>query len=48
MKGLGAAEHVALKVAANSRRWRKNSAMLLNTALPNSYDNRMGVPRLAG
>ena len=47
MKRLGAAEDVARKVAANSRRWWKNSAKLLNTALPNSYYDRMGVPRLA-
>jgi len=47
MKRLGAAEEVARKVAANSRRWWKNSAKLLNTALPNSYYDRMGVPRLA-
>jgi RNA-directed DNA polymerase len=47
MKRLGAAEDVARKVAANSRRWWKNSEKLLNTALPNSYYDRMGVPRLA-
>ena len=47
MKRLGAAEEVARKVAANSRRWWKNSAKLLNIPLPNSYYDRMGVPRLA-
>ena len=47
MKRLGAAEDVARKVAANSRRWWKNSEKLLNTALRNSYYDRMGVPRLA-
>jgi len=47
MKRLGAAEDVARKVAANSRRWWKNSAKLLNIPLPNSYYDRMGVPRLA-
>lgn len=47
MKRLGAAEDVARQVAANSRRWWKNSAKLLNTALPNSYYDRVGVPRLA-
>lgn len=46
MKRLGAAEDVARKVAANSRSWWKNSAKLLNTALPNRYYDRMGVPRL--
>jgi len=47
MTRLGAAEDVARKVAANSRRWWKNSAKLLHTGLPNSYYDRMGVPRLA-
>lgn len=47
MKRLGANEHAALSVAKNSRRWWKNSARLLHTALPNSYYERMGVPRLA-
>jgi RNA-directed DNA polymerase len=47
MKRLGAAEDVARKVAANSRRWWRNSAKLLNIALPNSYYDRMGIPRLA-
>ncbi len=47
MRRLGAAEDVARKVAGNSRRWWKNSAKLLNTALPNSYYDRIGVPRLA-
>jgi len=48
MKRLGATEDAAREVAANSRRWWKNSSMLLNTALPTSYYDRMGVPRLAG
>lgn len=47
MRRLGVNEDAALQVAANSRRWWKNSAMLLNTALPTSYYDRMGVPRLA-
>ena len=47
MKRLGAAEDVARKVAGNSRRWWKNSAKLLNVALPNRFYDRMGVPRLA-
>jgi len=46
MKRLGATEDAAREVAANSRRWWKNSSMLLNTALPTSYYDRMGVPRL--
>lgn len=48
MKRLGANEDAARQVAGNSRRWWKNSAMLLNIALPTSYYDRMGVPRLVG
>jgi group II intron reverse transcriptase/maturase len=47
MKRLGAKEDVALQVAANARRWWKNSAKLLHTALPNSYYDAVGVPSLA-
>jgi len=48
MKRLGANEDAARQVAGNSRRWWKNSSMLLNVALPTSYYDRAGVPRLAG
>jgi group II intron reverse transcriptase/maturase len=48
MRRLGANEDAARQVAANSRRWWKNSARLRNTALPTSDYDRMGVPRLAG
>jgi RNA-directed DNA polymerase len=47
MKRLGANEDAARQVAANSRRWWRNSSKLLNTALPTSYYDRKGVPRLA-
>src|SRR5713226_5209965 len=47
MKRLGANEDAARQVAGNSRRWWENPAQLLNTALPTSYYDRMGVPRLA-
>ena len=47
MRRLGANGTAARQVAANSRSWWRNSAMLLNTALPTSYYDRMGVPRLA-
>lgn len=47
LKRLGANEDTARRVAANSRRWWRNSSLLLNTALPTSYYDRMGVPRLA-
>ena len=43
----GAQEDVARKVAANSRRRWKNSAMALNIALPARYYDDIGVPRLA-
>jgi RNA-directed DNA polymerase len=38
----------ASKVAGNSRRWWRNSAMALNAALPNDLFRRLGVPKLAG
>jgi hypothetical protein len=43
----GTAEDVARMVAGNSRRWWRNSAMMLNVALPNTYFDAAGVPRLA-
>jgi len=48
MTRLGANEVAARQVAANSRRWWRNSGMLLNVALPTSYHDRAGLPRLAG
>jgi group II intron reverse transcriptase/maturase len=48
MMRLGANEDAARQVAGNSRRWWRNSAKLLHTALPTGYYDRMGVPRLAG
>ena len=35
------------QVAANGRRWWRNSAMALNMALPNELFDQLGVPRLA-
>ena len=46
MKRLGAEEDEARRVAANTRRWWKNSSMLLNSVLPTSYYDGEGVPRL--
>lgn len=43
----GTQRWIALKVAANSRRWWKNSAKSLNGALPNKLFDELGVPRLA-
>lgn len=37
----------AATVAANGRRWWKNSAKLINAAFPISYFDQLGVPRLA-
>lgn len=48
MRRLGASERDAREVAGNSRRWWKNSSILLNFALPTSYYDRAGVPRLSG
>ena len=36
----------ASRVAANARRWWKNSAMSLNAAIPNRYFDGLGLPRL--
>lgn len=40
------AEQAAI-VAGNSRRWWRNSGLLLNRALPIRYFDQLGVPRLA-
>jgi RNA-directed DNA polymerase len=37
----------ARRVAANSQRWWRNSAMALHIALPNRLFDQLGVPRLA-
>jgi RNA-directed DNA polymerase len=44
---LGAAPSVAKQVAANSRRWWRNSDRLLKTVLTIAYFDRLGVPRLS-
>jgi hypothetical protein len=44
---LGAASSVAKRVAANSRRWWRNSDGLLKTVLTIDYFDRLGVPRLS-
>jgi hypothetical protein len=44
-RGLG--RDAAAQVAANTRRWWRNSSMAIHIALPTSYYDRMGVPRLA-
>jgi len=43
----GTPEDVARRVAANSRRWWRNSAKALNIAMPAQYFNDRGLPKLA-
>jgi RNA-directed DNA polymerase len=47
LKVLGATEDAAKRVAANSRRWWRNSAKLLNSVLTIAYFDRLGLPRLS-
>ena len=47
LKALGAAENVAKRVAANSRRWWRNSDGLIKTVLTIAHFDRLGVPRLS-
>ena len=44
---LGASRSVARTIAANSHRWWRNSAKLLNSVLTMAYFDRLGVPRLS-
>ena len=44
---LGASPRVARRIAANSRCWWRNSAMLLNGVLTIGYFDRLGLPRLS-
>lgn len=44
---LGASTEDARRVAANSRRWWRNSRLLLNRVMPVAYFDRLGVPRLS-
>ena len=44
---LGASPDHAATIAANTRRWWRNSAMLLNAVLPIRYFDRLGLPRLS-
>ena len=47
LRALGASEKVAARVAANSRRWWRNSRMALNHVLTIAYFDRLGVPKLS-
>lgn len=42
----GMSPDLAAEVAANTRRWWKNSAMALHIALPNRWFDELGLPRL--
>ncbi len=44
---LGASPVVALRVAANSRRWWRNSNGLIKTVMTIAYFDRLGLPRLS-
>lgn len=47
LRARGLSETDARKVAGNLRSWWRNSHMALNRALPPSYFDRLGLPRLA-
>lgn len=47
LRARGLSHVQAAKVAGNSRRWWRNSALELNRAFPISYFDQLGVPRLA-
>lgn len=48
LRRLGAPEDVAARVARFTRRWWKNSGMLLNSVLTTRYYDERGLPRLGG
>src|SRR5690606_24767580 len=47
LRSRGLSEAGARRVAANGRRWWRNSGMLINVAFPIRYFDGRGVPRLA-
>jgi RNA-directed DNA polymerase len=47
LRALGAEPEVARRVAVNSRRWWRNSGMLLNSVMDIVWFDRMGLPRLS-
>jgi RNA-directed DNA polymerase len=47
LRARGVSVPVARKVAANSRRWWRNSAMAIHVAFPIRYFDQLGIPRLA-
>ena len=47
LRARGMGPDLAAQVAANTRRWWKNSHLAIHIALPASYFDQLGVPRLA-
>ena len=47
LRARGASEQIAATVAANARRWWRNSALYLHTVLTNRFFDELGLPRLA-
>ena len=47
LRSRGLSHEAARQVAANSRRWWKNSGKKIHIALPNTLFDQLGVPRLA-
>ena len=47
LSAMGASPMDALRIAANSRRWWRNSRYALNKVMPIAYFDRLGVPRLS-
>ena len=47
LRARGVSKRTAAHVAANTPRWWKNSAMLINIAFPNRYFDELGISRLA-
>ena len=47
LRARGFSERTATHVAANTRRWWRNSAMLINIPFPNRYFDELGISRLA-
>jgi hypothetical protein len=47
LTALGARPDVARQVAANGRRWWRNSGLLLNAVLTLKWMDALGIPRLA-
>lgn len=47
LRARGLSEHKAAYIAANTRRWWKNSAMSIHIAFPIRYFDQLGIPRLA-